>query len=88
MRIRFGEPTLKISPVIERSSMSAVSARTVSATWQKQRVCVPSPWISSGPPDNARSTKRGTTIPYWLLCLGPTVLKSRTMTASRPRSWW
>ena len=29
------------------------------------------------------STKRGITIPYWPLCRGPTVLKSRTITQSR-----
>ena len=32
------------------------------------RVCVPSPWISSGSPARAAWTKRGITIPYWPLC--------------------
>ena len=59
------------------------SARIVSCTWQKQRVCVPSPWISSGAPGERRRTKRGTTMPYCPLWRGPTVLKSRTITQSR-----
>ena len=28
------------------------------------------------------------TIPYWPLWRGPTVLNSRTITQSSPRSWW
>jgi hypothetical protein len=35
-----------------------------------------------------RLVKRGITIPYCPLWRGPTVLKSRTTTASRPRSRW
>ncbi len=84
--IRPVEPTLKISPEIDRSSISPFSARIVSETWQNERVCVPSPWISSGPPESACCTKRGITIPYWPLWRGPTVLKRRAMTQSRPRS--
>ena len=86
--IRSVEPTLKTSPETERSSMSPFKARIVSATWQKHRVCLPSPWISSGSSFSAFWTKRGMTIPYWPLCRGPTVLKSRTITQSRSRSWW
>ncbi len=63
MRIRSEEPTLKISPEISRASITPVSARTVSATWQKERVCVPSPCTSRGSPASARSTKRGITMP-------------------------
>ena len=47
---------------------------------------VPSPKISSGSPASARSTKRGTTIPYWPDWRGPTVLKRRAMMQSRSRS--
>ena len=31
----------------------------MSATWQNERVCVPSPWTSSGSPASALPTKRG-----------------------------
>ena len=82
------EPTLKISPLVEPSSSRPCNARIASATWQKQRVWVPSPWISIGSPASARSTIRGITIPYCPLCRGPTVLNRRTITQSRPRSWW
>ncbi len=60
----------------------------MSCTWQKQRVCVPSPWISSGRPASAADTKVGMTMPYCPLWRGPTVLNSRTITQSSPRSWW
>jgi hypothetical protein len=60
----------------------------VSSTWQNVRVWFPSPWISSGVPASAACTKRGMTMPYWPLCLGPTVLNSRAITQSRLRSWW
>ncbi len=69
-------------------SISPFSARIVSETWQKQRVCVPSPWISSGGRRRHSLTKLGTTIPYWPLWRGPTVLKRRAITQSSPRSWW
>ena len=62
---RSADPTLKISPEISRASMSPYTAWIVSRTWQNDRVCVPSPWISSGSPATARPTKRGMTIPYW-----------------------
>ena len=67
--------------------MSPLSARIVSCTWQNERVCVPSPWISRGSPASARPTKRGMTIPYWPLRRGPTVLKRRAMAAVEVRSW-
>ena len=63
MLIDSEEPTLKISPEIDASSIRPVSASTTSATWQKQRVWLPSPWTSSGRPARAFSTKRGMTIP-------------------------
>ena len=63
MRTRSEEPTLKISPESSRASIRPVSARIVSATWQNERVCVPSPCTSIGSPASALSTKRGITIP-------------------------
>src|SRR6266536_759016 len=47
------EPTLRISPETSRASIRPASARIVSWTWQKQRVCVPSPWISIARPATA-----------------------------------
>jgi hypothetical protein len=64
-----------------------LSALIVSDTWQKQRVCVPSPWIWIGRPASACSTNVGMTIPYWALWRGPTVLNSRAIVQSSPRSW-
>ena len=61
--MRLAEPTLKISPELPLS-IRPCSARIVSWTWQKQRVCEPSPWISSVSPASAERTKRGMTIPY------------------------
>ena len=45
----------------------------------KLRDCVPSPNTVIGSPASAWRTKVGTTIPYWPVCRGPTVLKNRTM---------
>ena len=67
MLMRSVEPTLKISPEIPVASIRPASARTVSCTWQKQRVWLPSPWISSARPASAEATKRGMTMPYWPL---------------------
>jgi hypothetical protein len=63
IRMRSDEPTLKISPESSRVSIRPASARIVSATWQNERVCVPSPCTSIGSFARARSTKRGITIP-------------------------
>ena len=53
------------SPTAPGSASSASMARTTSRTWQKQRVCRPSPNTVMGCPDNACATKFGMTMPYW-----------------------
>ncbi len=80
------EPMLKTSPTAPGWSISATSARTTSPTSVKQRVWRPSPWIVIGRPVSACLTNVGTTIPYWPVWRGPTVLNSRTMIVGSFRS--
>jgi len=56
-------PMLTTWPMAWSHSISFGRALTTSATWQKQRVCWPVPYTSSGSPVSAARTKRGTTIP-------------------------
>ena len=58
IEIRFGEPTLKISPRRRRRPSGPASARIVSWTWQKHRVCVAVAVDLERPPASARCTKR------------------------------
>ncbi len=65
----------------------ASAADRVLTTWQKQRVCVAVAVDLERLVRQRRSGRSvGITIPYWPLCRGPTVLKSRAITQSRPCS--
>ena len=73
-------PMLKTCPIARGSASSLTRASTTSPTYVKLRDWVPSPCTVIGCPASACRTKLGITMPYWPLCLGPTVLKKRTMT--------
>ena len=73
-------PMLNTSPTARGWSIKAKRARTMSLTSAKQRDWRPSPWMVIGRPVSACLMNVGTTMPYWPVCRGPTVLNKRTIT--------
>ena len=89
MLIRSVEPTLKISPEIAAAVHQPLErADRVLDVAEGARLAAVAVHLERLAGERALRRSAGSPSRSWPLCRGPTVLKSRAITQSSPRSWW